>query len=258
MILAILQARVSSTRLPGKVLKNIISKPMLLRQIERIRRAKLIDKLIVATSLDLTDNPIETLCKENDIAFYRGSLNDVLDRFYQTAKPFNADHIVRLTGDCPLIDPQLIDAVISFHIKGGYDYSSNNFECTFPDGLDTEVFKYKCLEQAWKEAVLPSQREHVTPFIYQQPDRFKIGNFKNTVDLSGLRWTVDEPADFELISIIYNSLYSKNPKFTTNDILAFLDSHPDLKSMNTHHERNEGMKKSFDKDAIFFKSTGEQ
>ena len=258
MILAILQARVSSTRLPGKVLKNIINKPMLLRQIERIRRTKLIDKLIVATSLDLTDNPIERLCKENDIAYYRGSLDDVLDRFYQAAKLFNADHIVRLTGDCPLADPLLIDEVISYHLQGGYDYSSNTLEPTFPDGLDIEVFKFGCLKAVWLEARLPSQREHVTPFIYQQPDRFKIGSFKNIADLSGFRLTVDEPADFELISIIYNSLYSKNPKFTTNDILAFLDSRPDLKTMNTHHERNEGMKKSFEKDAMFLKSTGEQ
>ncbi|MCC6544192.1 MAG: glycosyltransferase family protein [Nitrospirae bacterium] len=258
MILAILQARVSSTRLPGKVLKIIINMPMLMRQIERIGRAKLIDKLIVATSLDLTDNPIEMLCKENDIAYYRGSLDDVLDRFYQTAKPYNADHIVRLTGDCPLIDPHLIDEVIAFHIQGQYDYSSNNFECTFPDGLDTEVFRYKCLEQAWKEAVLPSQREHVTPFIYQQPDRFRIGNFRNTIDLSGLRWTVDEAVDFELVSKIYDALYHNNSEFTTNDILSFLDIHPDLKTMNTQHERNEGMKKSFDKDAMFLKSTGEQ
>jgi spore coat polysaccharide biosynthesis protein SpsF len=258
MILAILQARVSSTRLPGKVLKNIINKPMLLRQIERIRRTKLIDKLIVATSLDLTDNPIERLCKENDIAYYRGSLDDVLDRFYQTAKPFNADHIVRLTGDCPLADPLLIDEVISYHLQGGYDYSSNTLEPTFPDGLDIEVFKFGCLKAAWLEARLPSQREHVTPFIHQQPDRFKIGSFKNIADLSGFRWTVDEPADFELVVRIYNSLYSKNPKFTTNDILAFLDNHPDLKTMNTHHERNEGMKKSFDKGAMFLKSTGGQ
>lgn len=256
MILAILQARVSSTRLPGKVLKRIIDKPMLLRQIERIRRAKLIDKLIVATSLNLTDNPIETLCKENDIAYYRGSLDDVLDRFYQAAKPFNADHIVRLTGDCPLIDPQVIDDVISNHIHGDCAYTSNTIEPTYPNGLDTEVFQYKCLEQAWKEAILPSQREHVTPFIYQQPNRFKIGSFKNNIDLSRLRWTVDEPADFELISIIYNNLYNKNPKFTTNDILAFLDSHPDLKTMNTHHERNEGYKKSLEKDVVFCKSTG--
>lgn len=255
MILAILQARVSSTRLPGKVLKPILGQPMILRQIERIQRAKKIHRFLVATSIDQTDDRLAELCTENGIPCFRGNLEDVLDRFYEAATPMRPEHVVRLTGDCPIADPQLIDDVISFYLKGDFDYVSNTLEPTFPDGLDTEVFKYKCLEQAWKEAVLPSQREHVTPFIYQQPDRFKIGNFKNTVNLSGLRWTVDEPADFELISIIYNSLYSKNPKFTTNDILAFLDSHPDLKSMNTHHERNEGMKKSFDKDAIFFKST---
>lgn len=258
MILAILQARVSSTRLPGKVLKPILGRPMLVRQLERVKRSKLIDKLIVATSTDLSDSPIFDLCNKDEVACFRGNLDDVLDRFFNAAKPYKPDNILRLTGDCPLADPVLIDEVISYHLNGGYDYSSNTLEPTFPDGLDIEVFKYKCLEQAWKEAVLPSQREHVTPFIYQHPDRFKIGNFKNMLDLSGLRWTVDEPADFELISLIYNSLYTKNPKFTTSDILAFLDSHPDLKAMNTHHERNEGVKKSFDKDAMFLESTGEQ
>lgn len=258
MILAILQARVSSTRLPGKVLKPILGRPMLTRQLERIKRSKLIDKLIVATSNDLSDSPIFELCIKEEVACFRGSLDDVLDRFFNAAKSYKPDHIVRLTGDCPLADPVLIDEIISNHLNGDYDYSSNTLEATFPDGLDTEVFKYKCLEQAWKEAVLPSQREHVTPFIHQQPNRFKIGNFKNNVDLSGLRWTVDEQADFELISIIYNSLYTKNPKFTTNDILVFLDSHPDLKTMNTHYERNEGMRKSFDKDAMFLESRGEQ
>ena len=258
MILAILQARVSSTRLPGKVLKPILGRPMLVRQIERMKRSKLIDKLIVATSTDLSDNFIDELCRKEEVACFRGSLDDVLDRFFNAAKPYKPDHIVRLTGDCPLADPVLIDEVISYHLNGGYDYSRNTLEPTFPDGLDTEVLKYKCLEQVWKEADLPSQREHVTPFIYQQPDRFKIGNFKNTIDMSGLRWAVDEPADFELISRIYNSLYNKNPKFTTNDILTFLNNHPDLKTMNTSHERNEGMKKSLYKDAMFLKSTGEQ
>ncbi|MBI5683049.1 MAG: aminotransferase class III-fold pyridoxal phosphate-dependent enzyme [Deltaproteobacteria bacterium] len=247
-ILAILQARVSSTRLPGKVLKNIINKPMLLRQIERVRRAKLIDKIIVATSLDLTDNPIEMLCKENDIAYYRGSLDDVLDRFLNAAKPYNPDHIVRLTGDCPLADPVLIDEVISYHLNGGYDYSSNTLEPTFPDGLDTEVFRYKCLEQAWKESVLPSQREHVTPFIYQQPNRFKIGNFKNTVDLSGLRWTVDEQEDFNLINKIYEGLYPYKPNFSTADILNLLQQKPEWLTINKQFERNEGFIKSLQED----------
>jgi len=165
MILAILQARVSSTRLPGKVLKPILGMPMLLRQIERVKQAKLIEQLLVATSDDKSDDPIEQLCRENDIACFRGSLDDVLDRFYQAAKPYQPDHIVRLTGDCPLIDPQLIDEVVVFCLSGDYDYVSNAFEPTYPDGLDVEVFRFPCLQQAWEEAELPSEREHVTLFI---------------------------------------------------------------------------------------------
>lgn len=258
MILAILQARVSSTRLPGKVLKPILDLPMILRQIERIKRAKMIDRLILATSIDSTDDPLGQLCKENSIDFFRGSLDDVLDRFYQAAKPLNPEHIVRLTGDCPLSDPILIDDIIAFYLKERFDYTSNAIEPTYPDGLDVEVFRFECLKQAWKEAVLPSQREHVTPFIHQQPERFKIGSFKDTTDLSGLRWTVDESADFELIARIYGALYTINPAFSTKDILEFLDKYPELKIQNIHHQRNEGLKKSFDKDAIFLKATGEQ
>ncbi|MHB8840890.1 MAG: cytidylyltransferase domain-containing protein [Candidatus Aquicultor sp.] len=251
MILAILQARTSSTRLPGKVLKPILGVPMLLRQIERIKHSRLIDRLVVATSTDLTDDPIEQLCLHNDIACFRGDLDDVLDRFYQAAKPFQPDHMVRLTGDCPLADPQLIDKVIETHIKGVFDYTSDALEPTYPDGLDAEVFRFLCLEQAWREAELPSHREHVTAFIYQQPDRFRIGVVKNDIDLSQLRWTVDELVDFELVTRVYEALYPSNPTFSTKDILEFLELNPDLRTINTHYQRNEGLKKSVDKDLIF-------
>jgi len=259
MILAILQARVSSTRLPGKVLKPIPGMPMLLRQIERVKQAKLIEQLLVATSDDKSDDPIEQLCRENDIACFRGSLDDVLDRFYQAAKPYQPDHIVRLTGDCPLIDPQLIDEVVVFCLSGDYDYVSNAFEPTYPDGLDVEVFRFPCLQQAWEEAELPSEREHVTLFINQQPERYKIGSFKNDIlDLSYLRWTVDEPADFELIKEIYEALYPYNPVFTTKEILNFLDQNPNLKSINTQFQRNEGLQKSRGKDLSYLESRGKK
>jgi spore coat polysaccharide biosynthesis protein SpsF len=153
-IAAILQARVSSTRLPGKVLKPILGVPMILRQIERVRRAKKIDQFIVATSNDRTDDPLADICSNTNIECFRGSLEDVLDRFYHAAKPLNPEHIVRLTGDCPLADPQLIDQLILFHLQGGYDYSSNTVETTYPDGLDVEIFRFSCLELAWKEAIL--------------------------------------------------------------------------------------------------------
>ncbi len=256
MMLAILQARFSSTRLPGKVLKPILGKPLLLLQIERIKRAERVDRIILATSTDPADDAIGSMCRENDIALFRGSLNDVLDRFYQAAKPLLPDHVVRLTGDCPLADPRLIDQVIAFHLQGGYDYTSNTIEPTYPDGLDIEVVRFSCLEAAWREASLPSQREHVTPFIYRHPDRFKIGSFKNTTDLSPLRWTVDEPLDFELVTRIYETLYPHDPAFTTQDILALLDKNPSLKTMNTRYGRNEGYDNSLAEDTLFTEKKG--
>ena len=248
MILAILQARVSSSRLPGKVLLPLLGEPMLFRQIERLKRATQIDRLIVATSTDASDNLIENLCRERQISCFRGSLDDVLDRFYQAARQFEPDHIVRLTGDCPLADPGLIDRMISFYLDGGYDYVSTAIEPTFPDGLDAEVFSFRCLEEVWTTARLPSQREHVTLSIYQQPERFLIGSYKNDTDLSHLRWTVDEQVDLDLVTEIYGTLYPAKSDFTTNDILHLLEQKPWLKTLNTHYERNEGLQKSFSKD----------
>jgi spore coat polysaccharide biosynthesis protein SpsF len=248
MILAILQARVSSSRLPGKVLKPLLGVPMLLRQIERLKKSRKIDRLLVATSAEPADDPIEKLCKENGIACYRGSLNDVLDRFYQATRRFDPEHVVRLTADCPLTDAKLIDEVIGFYLDGGFDYASNAIQATYPDGLDMEVFRSSCLEQAWREAALPSQREHVTPFIHQQPHLFKIGHYKNSSDLSDLRWTVDEPKDFELVTMVYEALYPKNPDFSTQEILQLLDQRPELAHWNTAHQRNEGYQKSLEAD----------
>ncbi|ATG91330.1 cytidylyltransferase domain-containing protein [Methylomonas koyamae] len=249
MILAILQARMSSSRLPGKVLLPVLGEPMLLRQIERLRKVRNIDRLLVATSAETADDEIENLCKQHAIDCFRGNLNDVLDRFYQAAVSHHPDHVVRLTADCPLADPGLIDQVIEFYLAGGYDYASNSIQPTFPDGLDVEICRFACLEQAWREAGLPSQREHVMPFIHQQPERFNIGHFFNREDLSHLRWTVDEPRDFELVSQIYAALYPANPDFATSDILRLLAERPELANWNTQHRRNEGYLKSLAADA---------
>ncbi len=250
-IIAILQARVSSTRLPGKVLKPILGRPMLLRQIERIRRTRRIDRLVVATSSEPADDAIETLCAGNAVDCFRGSLDDVLDRFYRAAGRYGPEHVVRLTGDCPLTDPAIIDAVIEFYLSGNLDYASNTVSPTFPDGLDVEVFRFDCLAQAWREAVLPSQREHVTPFLHQQPERFKIGNLVHAEDLSVLRWTVDEPEDFEFARSVYEKLYPVKPDFAMEDILALLEKYPNLRSINSAFERNEGLKKSLQADERF-------
>jgi spore coat polysaccharide biosynthesis protein SpsF len=245
MILAILQARVSSSRLPGKVMMPLLGEPMLARQLERVRRATLIDQLVVATSTDGSDDPVARLCEQTGTACYRGQLDDVLDRFYQAALPYRPEYIVRLTGDCPLADPELIDRVIRFCLDGGYDHACNGGEpATFPDGLDVEVLRFSALEQAWHEARLPSEREHVTPFIYNHPERFRLALYRNPVDLSHLRWTVDEPADFELVRIIYETLYPQQPQFGTDAILRLLEERPELATLNTQHTRNEGYAKS--------------
>jgi spore coat polysaccharide biosynthesis protein SpsF len=254
MILALLQARTSSTRLPGKVLLPILGKAMLLRQIERVRRAQRIDRLIVVTSNTADDDGIELLCRDNDIPCFRGELDDVLDRFYQAALELNPEHVVRLTGDCPLADPELIDQVVAYHLANCFDYTSNCQEPSFPDGLDVEIFRFSCLAQAWREARLTSQREHVTPFIRQHPC-LKIGSFKSEFDHSRLRWTVDEPIDFEVISRIYEALHPLKADFTMADILAFLEVNPHLKTLNTRFARNEGYEKSLREDGPVLKES---
>lgn len=248
MILAILQARVSSTRLPGKVLKPILGAPMILRQLERVKQAKNIDKLLVATSNEQSDDELAQVCCENNIECFRGSLNDVLDRFYQAAKPYKPSHVVRLTGDCPLADPVVIDKVIRVHLTGRYDYTSNTVEPTYPDGLDVEIFKFACLERVWREAQTPSEREHVTLFFYTHPELFSIGSVKNDVNLADLRWTVDKAEDFTLVNHIYEQLYPVNPFFATSDILKYLHTNQGIKSINSKFKRNEGMKQNLRQD----------
>jgi spore coat polysaccharide biosynthesis protein SpsF (cytidylyltransferase family) len=248
MIIGILQARFSSTRLPGKVLKEILGIPMLQLQLERLQRVKRIDLLVVATSNDSSDDPIEDLCKNLNIACFRGSLNHVLDRYYHAAVQYKAKHIVRLTGDCPLTDPDLIDQVIQYYLDESYDYASNTIEPTFPDGLDVEIFRFSALADAWKEASLASEHEHVSSFIYKSPDRYRIGSYKGKHNLSNLRWTVDEPEDFDFVRKVYKAAYPKNSRFTTDDILDLINRQPDLKKINSGLTRNEGYQKSLKKD----------
>lgn len=225
-VLAILQARMSSSRLPGKVLKPILGEPMLWRQIERVHRARKVDKLIVATSTDPTDDPVEEFCRARGIDCFRGDLARVLDRYYQAALKYRPKNILRLTGDCPLSDPEVIDKLIDFFNAGNFDYASNTIPHTYPNGLDAEIFTVKTLGRAWQGAVVPYSWEHVTPFIYGNPQLFKLGSFVAKKDLSALRWTVDTKEDFEHVSYIYENLYPKNPSFTSGDILDFLSAKP--------------------------------
>lgn len=251
MILALLQARMSSSRLPGKVLKLILGRPMIERQIERLLRSKRIDKLVIATSINQEDDAIKALGTRIGIDCFRGGLENVLDRFYQAARQYMPKHVIRLTGDCPLTDPVLIDELVDFYLERGCDYASNCEEPTLPDGLDAEIFSFTALEQTWKEAVLPSHLEHVTFFIRFHPERFKIACYKYHQDLSHFRWVVDEPEDLEFVRRIYEILYPAKPDFRTEDILALLEIEPKLVEINKHFKRNGGISKSLEKDRLF-------
>jgi len=249
--LALLQARMSSSRLPGKSLFPILGQPMLFRQLARLGNSRKIDRLVVVTSTDPSDDALAEACHVHGTLCFRGSLHDVLDRFVQAAMPLQPKTIVRLTGDCPLTDAQLIDAVIDFFRAGNYDYASNCLPPTFPDGLDVEVMRYDCLLTASDEATLPSHREHVTPFLRADPDRFRLGNFASATDLSSLRWTVDEPEDFEFVCRVYEKLYPTKPDFSTRDVLDLLQEEPSLQRINLKFQRNEGTKNSLAADADF-------
>lgn len=258
MIVAILQARVGSSRLPGKVLKPILGVPMLVRQIERVARARRLEKLVIATSTDPADDSIADLGKEHNISVYRGSLADVLDRYYFAAKHYGATTVVRLTGDCPLADHSVIDKVIDEYRARRVDYASNALQPTYPDGLDVEVFSFEALHRAWREAQLPSEREHVTPYINRHSKLFKLLSVTQPEDLSSFRWTVDTFEDFEFVRRIYEALYPTNPTFETADVLRLLRDYPSLVQINTHIERNEGMKKSLKYDDAFLREKGEK
>ncbi|EEA93264.1 cytidylyltransferase domain-containing protein [Pseudovibrio sp. JE062] len=248
MILAILQARLSSSRLPGKVLKPILGKPMLIHQIERIRRSKLIDELVVATSCEESDDQLEHCLKQAGCKVYRGDLSDVLSRFCGAAQQLpEASTIVRLTGDCPLTDWNVLDAAIAYFKANSFDYVSNADPATWPDGLDVEVMTRSALFDAGKHAKLKSDREHVTSYIRNNKQHYRIGTLLNDEDLSALRWTVDEPEDFAFVTKVYDRLYSSNPNFATKEILDLIAVEPDL-IQNSHLKRNEGYLKSLAND----------
>jgi spore coat polysaccharide biosynthesis protein SpsF (cytidylyltransferase family) len=249
-IIAILQARVTSSRLPGKVLAPILGQPMLFRQIERVRRSREIEGLVVATSTDPTDDPLAAQCASHNIEVCRGSLDDVLDRFLAAAQPHNPDAVVRLTGDCPLTDWTVIDRCVALFKRGSYDYVSNVDPPTFPDGLDVEVVSYKALTTAARLAQLPSEREHVTSWIRNRGAEYPSATLTQVTDLSALRWTVDEPADFEFVRQVYEALYPSDPQFGTAEILALIERRPELARINSHIARNMGLAKSLEADRL--------
>jgi len=246
-IIAIIQARLGSTRLPGKVLLDLEGKTVLEHVIDRVRASKYIDDIVVATTIQKGDLKIVNLCSNNGTSVYCGSENDVLDRFYQAARLFQAEHIVRITSDCPLIDPMVIDEVIKLHLAEKADYTSNTLKETYPDGQDTEIFTFEALKESWKNASLTSEREHVTPYMRKNQD-FKCINLESKVDLSNKRWTLDNPEDYEFIKLIYKNLYNKNRFFNMNEILKFINNNPEIEGINKSIVRNEGYIKSLRED----------
>lgn len=249
-ILAIVQARTSSSRLPGKVLRPIMGRPMLLLQLDRIRRAAMLDRIVVATSADPSDDALAETVSEAGFPVHRGPLDDVLERFCEALDRDPAAHAVRLTGDCPLLDPALIDRTVRHHLATGADYTSNCRPATFPDGLDVEVMSAAALRTARAEAGLPSEREHVAPFIWSRPERFRIAALTGDTDLSHLRWTVDTAADFAFVSAVYEALYEQDSTFDMDAILALLRRRPDIAALSAGGVRNEGYAKSLAGDVL--------
>ena len=247
---AIIQARMGSTRLPGKVLADIAGKPMVQRVIERVKAATLLDKVILATTVEERDTPVATLAETLGIDAFRGSVDDVLDRYYQAAKSFGVEVVVRVTADCPLMDPSIIDRAVTTFLEGDCDYVSTAYPVpTFPDGLDVEVFSIWALEKAWKEASLRSEREHVAPYIWENPHIFRLRNIANPEDLSAMRWTVDEERDLQFVREVYRHLDDGTGRiFGMNEVLSLLERHPELLEINQGIQRNEGYQKSLGED----------
>jgi len=243
---AIVQARMNSSRLPGKVLMPLANKPVLVHIVERLSYCKLVGNILVATSHEDSDNPIAEYCNNNNINYYRGSLNDVLDRYYQAAKNCNAESILRITGDCPAIDPVVVDAVIAGYLSNAYDLYGLGGE--FPDGLDCTVFSFTALEKAWKDAKLQSEREHVCPYIENNPQMFRNGYLELFKGLEKQRWTLDEPEDYILLSKIFDKLYKEHTPFLTHEILQFIQNNPNFSIINSKIVRNEGYLKSLKED----------
>lgn len=231
----IVQARMASTRLPGKIMKKVSDKTLLEYQLERLFRVKQADQVIIATTDHGEEQPIVDLCQKIGVPCFRGSEQDVLARYYGAATQYGAEVVARITSDCPLIDPAVIDRVIGFYLahKEEYDYVSNTFpELTYPRGMDTEVFSYKVLKEAYGQATDQAEREHVTIFIKRRPERYRIKNLPYEKDCSHYRWTVDTPEDFALIEKMLTALYPVNPHFTLEDCLTLMAENPEWVKIN--------------------------
>jgi len=238
MIIAIVQVRMGSTRLEHKSLKDICGRPLIWHVVNRLKPSKKIDKIVLATTDNPQDDALERWALDNKIDCYRGKEEDVLDRFYQAAKNFKADIIVRITADDPFKDPAIIDQVIDLFEDDNLDFAYNNKPATFPEGLDVEVFSFKSLETAWSQAKDSFSREHVTPYFYNNPGMFKRKCLTYPIDLSYLRWTIDTQEDFDMASVVYEELFRLNENFSMSDILSLLERRPEIAQINSKVARS--------------------
>jgi spore coat polysaccharide biosynthesis protein SpsF len=230
-VVAIVQARTGSTRLPGKVLQDLAGQSMLSRVIDRLRASHLIDQIVVATTCDVNDDVIVEECDRCSVSFSRGDEGDVLDRYYRTAKSNEADVVVRITSDCPLLDPTITDKIIQAFLQERPDYASNTISRTYPRGLDTEVIAWNALARAWQQAGQLYEREHVTPYIIENPTEFKLLSVTGDQDYSGYRWTVDTPEDLAFVRAVY-SRFPTETLFSWSDVLGLLEREPALADLN--------------------------
>jgi spore coat polysaccharide biosynthesis protein SpsF len=253
MIGCIIQARMGSTRLPGKVMKIIDGKnPSLQYTLNQLKSCKSLDKIIVATTNLPEDDEIVNYLKNLDIDVFRGSSDDVLDRYFQCAKNYDLSSIVRITADCALIDPNIVEEGIKLFNSKNYDYVTNTFPRTFPDGNETEIFSINALEEMWKNAKLPSEREHVTPYFKNNPKLFQIKNFIHNKDISDLRWTIDYDEDLKFVKILISKIQSR--PIHLDNILHLLNNEPKLLELNKNHKPNEGYVKSLEDDKNFLQN----
>ena len=251
-VLGIVQARCSSSRLPGKVLKPILGQAMILRQLERLGRVNGIDRLVLATSDDPSDDELARVVEGAGVPVFRGELDNVLARFHHAALRFGpCRHVARMTGDCPVTDAGVIDEVIRVHLAHDNDYTTNAQVPSYPHGMDVEVMTWAGLEESFANAELPSEKEHVTLYLKNHPEKFRLENIRHEPDWSHYRVTVDEPEDFEVVSRIYEALYERNPAFDMLDIVRLLDAHPALREINSGMDRHAGLNKSLAQDAAY-------
>lgn len=238
----------TSSRLPGKVLRQVNGKPLLGYLVERLRCCRRLDRIIVATTTNAEDDAVVSLCEKEQVPFFRGQENDVLDRFYQAAKRYAVDHIMRITADCPLIDPEICDHVAEVYMNSKVDYVATG--PAYAEGTDCEIVSFSALEEAWRNAVLKSEREHLTLYLHNNPKRFKLIKLSNAADDSRYRFTVDRQEDFEVVKSIIEHFHSqKKSLFHIAEIKSYLDNHPEVFRLNAQAVRNEGLLKSLQNDS---------